>query len=71
MNKVIHCFNNLKSHKVDMPIKIIRDNRNLFSTLVNRCFNDRLDKEVLPDELKNARAKLIYKNNSQEMIKIS
>ena len=62
MSKII---NNLDTSKAtqqgDIPTKIIKDNKDLFSYFISASFNNAVNKGVFPNELKQADIKPIYK----------
>ena len=49
----------------DIPTKIIKDNKELFSYFISASFNNAVNRGVLPDELKHADIKPIYKKESR------
>ena len=49
----------------DIPTKIIKDNKEPFSYFISASFNNAVNKGVLPDELKHADIKPIYKKESR------
>ena len=61
--------NNLATSKAtqqgDIPTKIIKDNKELFSYFISASFNNAVNKGVFPDELKHADIKPIYKKESR------
>ena len=62
-------INNLDTSKArqqgDIPTKIIKDNNDLFSYFISASFNNAVNKDIFPDELKQADIKPIYKNESR------
>ena len=66
MSKII---NNLDTSKAtqqgDIPTKIIKDNKDLFSYFISASFNNAVNKGVFPNELKQADIKPIYKKESR------
>ena len=62
-------INNLDTSKVtqqcDIPTKIIKDNKDLFSYFISASFNNAVNKGVFPNELKQADIKPIYKKESR------
>ena len=66
MSKII---NNLVTSKAtqqgDIPTKIIKDNKDLFSYFISASFNNAVNKGVLPNELKQADIRPIYKKESR------
>ena len=62
INKII---NNLDTSKTtqqgDIPTKIIKDNKEIFSYFISTSFNNAVNKGFFPDELKYADIKPIYK----------
>ena len=62
-------INNLDRSKAtqqgDIPTKIIKDNKDLFSYFISASFNNAVNKGVFPDELKQADIKPIYKKESR------
>ena len=66
MSKII---NNLDTSKAtqqgDIPTKIIKDNKDLFSYFISANFNNAVNKGVFPNELKQADIKRIYKKESR------
>ena len=61
--------NNLDTSKAtqqgDIPTKVIKDNKDLFSYFISASFNNAVNKGVFPDELKHADIKPIYKKTSR------
>ena len=63
MSKII---NNLDAtQQSDIPTKIIKDNKDLFSYFISASFNNAVNKGVFPNELKQADIKPIYKKESR------
>ena len=66
MSKII---NNLDTSKAtqqgDIPTKIIKDNKDLFSSFISPSFNNAANMGVFPNELKQGDIKLIYKKESR------
>ena len=66
MSKMI---NNLDTSKAtqqgDIPTKIIKDNKDLFSSFISPSFNNAANMGVFPNELKQGDIKLIYKKESR------
>ena len=66
ISKVI---NNLDTSKAtqqgDIPTKIIKDNKDIFSYFISASFSNAVNKGVFPDELKHADIKPIYKKESR------
>ena len=62
-------INNLDTSKateqVDIPIKLIKDNKDLFSYFISGSFNNAANNGVFPNELKQADIKPIYKKESR------
>ena len=62
-------INNLDTSKAtqqgDIPTKIIKDNKDIFSYFISASFNKAVNKGVFPDELKQADIKPIYKKESR------
>ena len=62
-------INNLDTSKAtqqgDIPIKIIKYNKDIFSYLISASFNNAVNKGVFPDELKHADIKPVYKKESR------
>ena len=62
-------INNLDTSKAtqqgDIPTKIIKDNKDLFSYFISASFNNAVNKGVFPNELKQADIKPIYKKESR------
>ena len=62
-------INNLDTSKAaqqgDIPTKIIKDNKDLFSYFISASFNNAVNKGVFPNELKQADIKSIYKKESR------
>ena len=62
-------INNLDTSKAtqqgDIPTKIIKDNKDIFSYFISASFNNAVNKGVFPDELKHADIKPIYKKESR------
>ena len=58
-------INNLDTSKTtqqgDIPTKIIKDNKEIFSYFISTSFNNAVNKDFFPDELKYADIKPIYK----------
>ena len=53
------------TQQVDISIKIIKDNKDLFSYFTSASFNNAVNKGVLPDKLKHTDIKPIYKKESR------
>ena len=49
----------------DIPTKILKDNKHLFSCFISASFNNAVNKGVFPNELKQADIKPIYKKESR------
>ena len=66
MSKII---NNLGTSKAtqqgDIPTKILKDNKDLFSYFISASFNNAVNKGVFRDELKHTDIKPIYKKESR------
>ena len=66
MSKII---NNLDTSKAtqqgNIPTKIRKDNKDLFSYFISANFNNAVNKGVFPNELKQADIKPIYKKESR------
>ena len=62
-------INNLDTSKAqqqgDIPTKIIKDNKDLFSYFISASFNNAVNKGAFPNELKQAGIKPIYKRNQE------
>ena len=62
-------INNLDTSKateqVDIPIKLKKDNKDLFSYFISGSFNNAVNNGVFPNELKQADIKPIYKKESR------
>ena len=62
-------INNLDTSKateqVDIPVKLIKDNKDLFSYFISGSFNNAANNDVFPNELKQADIKPIYKKESR------
>ena len=62
-------INNLDTSKTiqqgDIPTKIIKDNKDLFSYFISASFNNAVNKGVFPDELKHADIKPVHKKESR------
>ena len=62
-------INNLDTSKateqVDIPIKLIKDNKDLFSYFISGSFNNAANNDVFPNKLKQADIKPIYKKESR------
>ena len=62
-------INNLDTSKAtqqgDIPTKIIKDIKDLFSYFISASFNNTVNKGVFPDELKHVDVKPIYKKESR------
>ena len=65
-------INNLDISKAtqqgDIPTKIIKDNKDIFSYFISASFNNAVNKGAFPDELKHPDIQRIHKKN-QEMKK--
>ena len=65
-------INNLDISKAtqqgDIPTKIIKDNKDIFSHFISASFNNAVNKGAFPDELKHPDIQRIHKKN-QEMKK--
>ena len=66
---IIEIINNLDTSKAteqgDIPTKIIKDNKDIFSYFISTSFNNAVNKGVFPDELKHPDIKPIYKKESR------
>ena len=66
---IMKFINNLDTSKAaqqgDIPTKIIKDNKDLFSYFISASFNNAVNKGVFPNELKQADIKPIYKKESR------
>ena len=62
-------INNLDTSKAalqgDIPTKILKDNKDLFSYFISAYFNNAVNKGVFPNEPKQADVKSIYKKESR------
>ena len=62
-------INNLDTSKAtqqgDIPTKMIKDNKDIFSYFISASFSNAVNKGVFPDELKHADIKPIYKKESR------
>ena len=66
ISKIINNLDTSKaSQQGDIPTKIIKDNKDIFSYFIFASFNNAVNKGVLPDELKHADIKPIYKKASR------
>ena len=66
ISKIINNLDTSKaSQQGDIPTKIIKDNKDIFSYFIFASFNNAVNKGVLPDVLKHADIKPIYKKESR------
>ena len=66
ISKIINKLDTSKAtQQGDIPTKIIKDNKDIFSYFISASFNNAVNKGVFPDELKHADIKPIYKKESR------
>ena len=66
ISKIINHLDTSKAaQQSDIPTKIIKDNKDLFSYFISASFNNTVNKGVFPDKLKHADIKPIYKKESR------
>ena len=66
ISKIINDLDTSKAtQQGDIPTKIIKDNKDLFSYFISASFNNAVNKGVFPNELKQADIKPIYKKESR------
>ena len=66
MSKIINNLDISKStQQGDIPTKIIKDNKDLFSSFISANFNNAVNKGVFTNELKQADIKPICKKESR------
>ena len=66
---ISNIINNLDTSEAtqqgDIPTKIIKNNKDLFSYFISANFNDAVNKDFFPDGLKDADIKPIYEKESR------
>ena len=67
--RVQHLDTSKATQPGDIPTKIIKDNKDLFLYFISASFNNAVNKDVFPNELKQADIKPIEKERDQEMKK--
>ena len=71
ISKIIYNLDTSKAtQQGDIPTKIIKYNKDLFSCLFSASFKNAVNKDVFPDELKQADVKPVYKKNQDLQKKI-
>ena len=66
ISKIINNLDTSKAtQQVDIPTKIIKDNKDLFSCFISASINNAVNKGVFPNELKQVDIKPIYKKESR------
>ena len=66
ISKIINNLDTLKAtQQGDIPTKIIKDNKDIFSYFISASFHNAVSKGVFPDELKHADIKPVYKMESR------
>ena len=66
IGKIINDLDTSKAtQQCDIPAKIIKDNKDLFSYFISASFNNAVYKGIFPDELKQVDIKPIYKKESR------